>query len=883
MQSEQIREFFLKFFEKNGHQVRKSAPLLPADPDLLFNIAGMVPFKPYFLGEQDPPAPRVTTSQKCIRTADIENVGSTARHLTFFEMLGNFSFGDYFKQEGIKLAWQFLTGELGLERDRLWVSVFGGEKQENLKPDHEAIELWENETGISSDRIVKFGKEENFWAMGPTGPCGPCSEILYDQESTSAEPQEVREMVLAGEDRILELWNLVFMQFNRDSEGELSPLPQQNIDTGLGLERLAAVMQGVRSNFKTDLFQPVIEQIYELSEIENKNDKTRRAGRIIADHVRSATFLLAEGLLPGNEGRGYVLRRLIRRAQRWGRKLDFHEPFLHKLVPVIVDIMGGHYRELQQEQQQVVDRLKQEEKQFIKTLDRGMHQLEERIEQLEAGGKDKMPGEEVFELYETYGFPVEITGEILEEAGINFDEEEVEKAREAHRKESRGETEEETELSFDFSRLPSTKFLGYDRLGAEAEVLAIIKDNREVDKISGDEEGIIILDRTPFYAEQGGQVGDTGQVGDFEVKDTTGDSEVHLHHGKANGELATGQQIVARVDSFRRFSIRRHHTATHLLQAALREEFGDSVMQSGSFVGPDYLRFDFTHDRRVSEDVLDLVEKQVNRWIYRELAVESQHMDRQEAEEEGALAFFGEHYGDEVRVVTIVDEQAEEPVSKEFCGGTHLENTGKIGPFTITDETSVAAGIRRIEARAGWPAYNFYRERSNQLAEIKDSAEVQRVEEVAPQVQQYRKKIGELERELEKYQQRESEREADRLASSAREINGVQLVNKKFEASDNEMLKQMVDELCSRMESALILLTNKNNGAVNLFLGVTADLTEEFNAGEIVGDLGRLIDGGGGGRPGFAQAGGSSPEGLEEVEEKIVEIVRETDDSTSGN
>ncbi|MGM0381137.1 MAG: alanine--tRNA ligase, partial [bacterium] len=799
----------------------------------------------------------------------------TARHLTFFEMLGNFSFGDYFKQEAIKLAWEFLTEELELEEERLWVSVFGGDEEENLKPDQEAAQLWAEKTGISPERIVEFGKKENFWAMGPTGPCGPCSEILYDQESTTASPEEVRNIVLDGGDRVLELWNLVFMQFNRDEKGELTPLPQQNIDTGLGLERLAAVIEDADSNFETDLFQPVIEEINDLAGLDREDEETKKASRIIADHVRSATFLLSEGLLPGNEGRGYILRRLIRRAQRWGRKLGFERPFLFELVPVVVDIMGGHYEELVETQDQVIQRLKGEEKQFIKTLDRGMQQLNERVEELKDNGQDEMSGEEVFELYETYGFPVEITREILQEEDITFSEAGVEEAKKRHREKSRGEAGDEDEISFNFNQLPATEFVGYGRLQAESEVTKLIKEDREVDTLQPEEEGIVVLARTPFYGEQGGQVGDTGKIDGFEVEDTTVEAEVYLHHGTAREKLSVGERVAARVDSFRRFSIRRHHTATHLLQAALRQELGQSVMQSGSFVGPDYLRFDFTHDSQVADEVLRRVQEQVNRWIYRELTVQARIMSRQEAEEEGALAFFGEHYGDEVRVISIFDEQGGEQISKEFCGGTHLENTGKIGPFTITDETSVAAGVRRIEARAGWPAYRYYHQRNEQLEDIRKTAKVQRTEEISGQIEQYREKIASLEEELEKYQEQESKREAEELVAAAEKIGGVNLVHEIFEGRDNDLLKQMVDDLRNRISSALILLANKNDGAVNLFLGVTSDLTDNFDAGDIVGELGRLVAGGGGGRPGFAQAGGSNPEGLRQVQKKVKEIIRE--------
>ncbi|MFB6355391.1 MAG: alanine--tRNA ligase, partial [bacterium] len=630
MEASECRREFLDFFEENDHQIQDSAPLLPSDPELLFNIAGMVPFKPYFLGEDEPPSTRVTTSQKCIRTEDIENIGFTERHLTFFEMLGNFSFGDYFKTEAIKLAWAFLTNRLEIEESKLWISVFEGDEEQGLKPDTDAIEIWRNEVGIPEDRILKLGTAENFWAMGETGPCGPCSEIMYDLGGEPIPPDEVKQSILQGEDRFLELWNLVFMEFDRDEDGTLTPLPNQNIDTGMGLKRLAAVMQGEKTHFKTDLFQPIIRDTRELAELPSLDDaseyrdvgetrvaefpdqgiegqqavKQHRAQRIIADHMRSATFLLAEGLMPGNEGRGYVLRRLIRRAIRWGRSLGFDEPFLNELVPGVIDIMGDHYSELRDNQRRVQRRMEAEEEQFFRTLRKGLNQLRSVLDD-KRPGENRVSGEEVFELYETHGLPVEVTTDVLEDEGYEFDEDEIQEAREKHQQRSRGSWEgqwEQTDLPLkDF---PETDFVGYEHFEVEAEIIGLFHDGQQVDELESGCEGYLLLDRTPFYPEGGGQVGDRGRIGDFSVEDTQKKSDRIVHVGQSEGTVRVGETVTARVEESRRRSTMRHHTATHLLQSALRNELGDGVMQDGSLVDAHHLRFDFTHERRVTEEEL---------------------------------------------------------------------------------------------------------------------------------------------------------------------------------------------------------------------------------------------------------------------------------------
>ncbi len=883
MESAEVRSQFLDFFARNKHQVLESAPLLPSDPELLFNIAGMVPFKPYFLGEESPPSPRLTTSQKCLRTADIENVGHTARHLTFFEMLGNFSFGDYFKEEAIKLAWAFLTEELGLEPDRLWISVFGGSDSQDLKPDAEARSLWQNKVGIPADRVLEFGPEENFWAMDETGPCGPCSEILYDQKSDSASPGEVKNMVKAGEDRILELWNLVFMQYDRDEQANLSPLPQQNIDTGLGLERLCAVLQDKPDNFSTDLFQPLIEETKKISPA-GENALDNSALRIIADHVRAASFLLSEGLLPGNEGRGYILRRLIRRASRWGRKLELKEPFLFELVPTVIKVMGSHFDELKEKRELIEQNLRQEEEQFNRTLDRGLAELQDQIRVIKSKEESRLAGEDIFRLYETHGFPVEMTEEILREEEIAYDEEEIEIARRKHQQESRSATGTDSDVKIEASQLEETIFTGYDNFTENTTVKAIYRGEKAVDGLAPGEEGQVVLERTPFYAERGGQVGDTGRLDDFKVEDTVEKGGCVFHLGKARQKLERGQGVEAAVDVDRRRSIMRHHTATHLLQAALRDRLGDQVIQNGSQVNPGYLRFDFTYNQRVSRDHLAKVEEQVNNWIYQQLSVTKTEKKRRQAEKDGALAFFGEHYGEEVRVIRICDEQSDSDyVSQELCGGTHVDNTVELGVFVIIDETSVAAGVRRIEARAGHPAYEFLTERRKQLRAIRESVGVQRYGEIVPRFEELEETVDSQAEELESFRQKQAEAQTRQLIEEAKQFGDLKFILKEFQNSEQETLKKLIDSLRDEIQNGVVLLINQQGSSVQLLLGATDDIAPDFQAGEIIGKLGRLVGGGGGGSPAFAQAGGSDPDGIDEVKSKINSLLADRYGPDSGN
>lgn len=893
MDSQTIRQTFLNFFDDRDHTVRKSAPLLTSDPDLLFNIAGMVPFKPYFLGQDKPPAPRLTTAQKCIRTEDIEQVGRTARHLTFFEMLGNFSFGDYFKKDAIKYGWDFLVEEMELNPDRLWITVFGGDDE--LDPDTEAEELWRSVDGVDEDRILRLGREENFWAMGKTGPCGPCSEILYDQESSSEDPGAVKEMILEGEDRVLELWNLVFMEFERPEEAsELQPLPQKNIDTGLGLERLAAIMQNADSNFGTDLFVPLMNDVRDLIGRDFENPTETARGRVIADHLRASAFLLSEGLLPGNEGRGYVLRRLIRRAHLRGRRLGLRDPFLPELVTTLIDVMGGHFDELSENKNAIEENLAAEEKQFERILDQGLSELDDRVEALPDGENASLDGREIFDLYETHGLPIDMTTDVLDEAGIAYDESEIETARREHEEQSRDESSDDGTGDFEFEGLEETTFTGYDELECESEIVALYRSDsvERVDSLAVEPGGTVnvIVDRTPFYAEGGGQSGDRGWLDDLEVEDTIESAGYHIHSVRAGDSLdapvplEVGDRVNLKVDKDYRRANMRHHTGTHLLHHALRNTLGDQVIQDGSFLNEEYLRFDFTYNEALDRETLDAIERQINEWIYDEIPVETAVMSREQAEERGALAFFGEHYGQKVRVVEIVDEQDHGNLdSREFCGGTHLDNTGELGLFVITNETSVAAGVRRIEARAGKPAYEYLKEQQVTLRDAAGAAGVQQLDRLTHRVEELQETLDEQEKEIGKLRQKQSASEVDTLLEDAGTIGNLTIVTEVFEEYDGETLKQILDKILNRTDRALVLLAGRGENNVQLVLGVSEPLTDTFDAGEMIRTLGSIVGGGGGGRPDFAQAGGSDPEALPEAIEQFREIIDEQHAKTTGH
>lgn len=903
MKSSEIRRRFLDFFEERDHRVQPSADLLTSDPDLLFNIAGMVPFKPYFLDREDPPAPRLTTAQKCIRTEDIEQVGETARHQTFFEMLGNFSFGDYFKDDAIRYGWDFLVEEMDLDPDRLWITVFGGDDE--LDPDVEAEELWRSLDGVPEERILRLGREENFWAMGATGPCGPCSEILYDQESADEDPEAVKRMILDGKDRILELWNLVFMEFERPEEGaELRPLPQKNIDTGLGLERLAAVKQNADSNFGTDLFVPLMDDVRDLTGRDLTSGTDEARARVIADHLRASAFLLAEGLLPGNEGRGYVLRRLIRRAHLRGRRMGLEEPFLSELVPTLIDLMGDHFEELPGNRRKIVDQLDGEEEQFERILDQGLDELDDRIAELRNEERSTFPGRRIFDLYETHGLPVDMTTEVLDEEEIDYDEAEIEEARREHEEQSRDESGEEDTADFDFEDVPRTEFTGYEELERETEIVGLFQGAEEkmVDSLeisptptaeSGEEfkaNDKIILDATPFYAEGGGQSGDRGWIGqNVKVQNTTEIEGRHVHSVRlkrdstaTSVDLRIGDTVQVKVDRDFRLGNMRHHTATHLLHAALRKKLGDQVMQDGSSLDDEGLRFDFTYGEAVPDEKLEAVERRVNEWIDRALPLRTEVMNREEAEQRGALAFFGEHYGQEVRVVTI-GEEGEDPVSMEFCGGTHLDHTGEVGVFAITNETAVAAGVRRIEAVAGGSAYEELRTKRELLREAAGTAGLQQVTRLADRVDELQGTIDELEEEREQLRRKESSSRAAELTEQAETVGGCSVVAEVVETADSDVLKTLVDEVRNRLDSGLVLLVGKTEDNVQLILATSGEAGDSVDAGDWIRELGGIVGGGGGGRPDFAEAGGSDPDSVGDAVERFHERVREEFAETARN
>ncbi|MFB6226867.1 MAG: alanine--tRNA ligase, partial [bacterium] len=835
-----------------------------------------------------------TTAQKCIRTEDIDQVGQTARHLTFFEMLGNFSFGDYFKEEAIQYGWDFLVEEMDLNPDRLWITVFGGDDE--LDPDTEAEELWRQIDGVTDDRILHLGREENFWAMGKTGPCGPCSEILYDQESTSETPETVKQMILDGEDRILELWNLVFMEFQRpEPDSELEPLPEKNIDTGLGLERLAAIKQGAESNFGTDLFVPLMDDVREMIDRDFNNPTEKSRGRVIADHLRASSFLLSEGLLPGNEGRGYVLRRLIRRAHLRGRRLGLRKPFLAELVSTLIDIMGEHFNELVNQKSEIEQNLTTEEEQFQRILDQGLDELDDRIETLRKNNETRMAGRDVFELYETHGLPIEMTKDVLDEEGITYNEDEIEQAREEHEERSRDETATDSSQKYDFSGVPETEFTGYDELECESEIVALydVEDHEPVQSVNLDHSKTIegVFDKTPFYAEGGGQSGDRGWInGEVTISNTTEHSGRHIHRIElpksydGTVTLEVGQSVTLQVEEdFRRGNM-RHHTATHLLHHALRRELGDQVIQDGSALDDKSLRFDFTYNEALDDETLDRIEQSINEWIYREIPVETELMDRDEAEQEGALAFFGEHYGQQVRVVMMVDEDDEAgPDSKEFCGGTHLANTAEVGLFTITNETAVAAGVRRIEARAGKSAYNYLKSKEKSLRSAAGEAGVQQYDRLDTRIEELLERISEQEKEIEKLRQKQSSAEAQDLLDRATTIGEITVVSEIFDDYDSDTLKHMLDELMNESDQVIALLAGRGDENVQLVLGVSESITDHFNAGDMIQDLGSIVGGGGGGRPDFAQAGGSRPNSLPEAIDRFQDMVEDVHAETAGH
>jgi alanyl-tRNA synthetase len=874
MTSSEIRRAFLNYFEEREHRVVRSSSLVPKnDPTLLFTNAGMVQFKGVFLSEETRDYKRAVTSQKCVRAGgkhnDLEIVGKTARHHTFFEMLGNFSFGDYFKKEATEMAWDLLIHQWGLPADKMWITIY--------LEDDDAFHLW-RKIGIPAERIVRMGEKDNFWAMGETGPCGPCSELVIDQgEGVGCGRPECA--VGCECDRFLELWNLVFMQFNRDAEGKLHPLAKPCIDTGLGLERISAILQGVQSNYETDLFKPIFKEIETISRVPyGKDPRSDISMRVIADHSRASTFLINDGVLPSNEGRGYVLRRIMRRAMRHGKLLGIEELFLHRTSSRVVDLMKDAYPELRESEAFVSRVIRNEEERFSETLDSGLKILREELEQLHRKEKKVLPGEVAFRLYDTFGFPLDLTTEILQEEGMTFDEAEFRAQMEEQRQKSKqawqglgeGKTKEV------YRRLVNegvkTSFTGYEEVESESRILKLIRGDEIISLAGEGDEVEVVTEKTPFYGEAGGQVGDQGVIFQegfsLQVEDTLKPLEdLIVHKAKVKrGMVKEGMKASLKVDVDRRRAIAFNHTGTHLLQAVLREVLGTHVHQAGSLVSPERLRFDFTHFAPVEKTDLERVEALVNQKIRENLKVETKIMQVEDALQVGAMALFGEKYGERVRVVMVSD------FSIELCGGTHTSRTGDIGLFKIANETGVAAGVRRIEALTGEGAYRLIKEEERELWEIA-SALKSGPGELSSKLERFLEKQRELERELLSFRDKLSHQEILDLLSSVREVKGVKILSAKVDGKDSKRMRDFVDQLKAKMGSGIILLGGRSERKVSLIMGVTHDLTQRFNANDLIKKIALHIGGTGGGRPDFAQAGGTDLEKLDEALKAIDDLI----------
>ena len=859
MKTDELRDKYLSFFESKGHRRVASDVLVPTwDPSVLFTPAGMNQFKDHFLGKVKLDFTRATSCQKCLRTGDIENVGRTAYHHTFFEMLGNFSFGDYFKREAIRYAWDFITGTLGIPAERLWVTVF--------RDDDEAADIWLKEIGVSPERFTRLGEKSNFWAMGDTGPCGPCSEIFYDHGAhipggPPGSPDE-------DGDRYVEIWNLVFMQFDRSSDGTLTPLPKPSVDTGMGLERIAAVMQGVHSNYDIDLFRNLVSAA---ADVTNQKSVDSPSLRVIADHIRACAFLIVDGVLPSNEGRGYVLRRIIRRAIRHGYKLGQGDPFFYKLVQVLADQMGGAYPELVANADHAMRVLKQEEERFAETLSTGMALLETEIAALPS---KVIPGATVFKLYDTYGFPVDLTADVARERGLAIDQAGFEQAMDAQRERARAASRFGVDLRGGLTLDTPSTFCGYDALEGVGTVTALFKDGAPVKALAQGEAGHVVLDATPFYAESGGQVGDVGVLqadnAEFTVADTVKLGKAHGHVGTVTrGELNVGDRVQARVDAATRQATVLNHSATHLLHAALRKVLGTHVTQKGSLVAPDRLRFDFSHFQAMTPDELEQVERLVNAEIRRNAPAETKLMPYEAAVAAGAMALFGEKYEDEVRVLKIGE------FSTELCGGTHVHRAGDIGLFRIVSEGGVAAGVRRIEAVTGEDALDHAAAAETTLKQV---AALLRgtPSDVEEKIRQLLDKQKKLERDLAAMKSRLASGQGVDLAESAVEVGGAKVVAARVDGADAKSLREAVDRLKDKLGSAVIVLgVPTEDGKVALVAGVTKDLVGRVKAGDIVGAVAAQVGGRGGGRPDFAQAGGTEPDKLDAALASVRGLIEE--------
>tara|TARA_R110002073_G_scaffold149662_2_gene303572 strand:+ start:17021 stop:19627 length:2607 start_codon:yes stop_codon:yes gene_type:complete len=860
--SNDIRQSFLDFFKSKDHEVVPSSSLVPAnDPTLLFTNAGMVQFKDVFLGKEKRGYKRATSSQRCVRAGgkhnDLENVGYTARHHTFFEMLGNFSFGDYFKREAIAYAWEYLTEELKIPASKLWITVF--------EDDDEAADIWLKEIGVSPDRFSRCGAADNFWSMGDTGPCGPCSEIFYDHgESIPGGPPGSDEADL---DRYIEIWNLVFTQYDRDASGNLKPIPHPSVDTGMGLERITAVMQEVHNNYEIELFEKIIQAIKGLA---GDSELDAISSQVVADHIRSCSFLIADGVIPSNEGRGYVLRRIIRRAIRHGNKLGFNEPFFYKLVDVLEQVMGKAYPELAQSRSNIERVLLAEEDRFSETLEQGLKVLDDVISKMES---EEIHGEDVFRLYDTYGFPVDLTADIARERNLKVDMGGFNTAMAEQRRRARAASKFDVGVSIDTDDSLVSAFTGYERLQQKTTIIALYQDGRNVKTLKQGDVGGVILLETPFYAQSGGQVGDKGELFTddvfFEIEDTKKQGQSHIHLGVLRtGTLKVGDVVRASVDQKRRIDIMRNHSATHLLHTALRNLLGDHVLQKGSLVADDRLRFDFSHNEPLTKQQIHEIERLVNSQILKNEATQVQVMSLDKAKASGAMSLFGEKYEDTVRVLNIGGD-----FSCELCGGTHVDRAGDIGFFKIVSESGTASGVRRIEAVTGVGALNWVENaevKLQRLAEILKT-DIESVDlKLATQIDKSRK----LEKELEQLKGKMASSAGSDMASDAETIAGIKIIAKSLEGIDPKTLRDTVDQLKNKLGTAAVILATVKDSKVSLVAGVTQDATDRIKAGDLVNHVAQQVGGKGGGRPDMAQAGGNDPSGLEEALKNVPDWIR---------
>ncbi len=874
MTGNEIRKRYLDYFKKHDHQVVRSSSLIPQDdPTLLFTNAGMVQFKRTFLGEEKRDYVRAASSQKCVRAGgkhnDLENVGYTARHHTFFEMLGNFSFGDYFKEKAVDFAWDLLTNGYGLPADKLWASVY--------LDDDEAYDLWHRRIGIPESRMIRLGESENFWAMGDTGPCGPCSEVHLDRGPQYGCGRPDCD-VACDCDRFLEIWNLVFMQFNRDDAGNMTPLPKPSIDTGLGLERMASIIQNVNNNFETDLIFPIIQCAETLAEKPyGKNESDDVAMKVIADHSRAAAFLIGDGVLPSNEGRGYVLRRIMRRAIRYGRNIGLTQPFLHHTARVVFEIMEPAYPELKSAASFITNVIENEEVRFSETLDNGLRVLNDALAEIRAKGEKEVPGELIFKLYDTFGFPVDIVRDVVRDEGLILDTQGFQRRMDQQRKQSRSKITF-TGISDAYRQLSATgesiEFVGYGTLSCEARVLLIVAENEAVDFADADASVEVVTSATPFYGEAGGQVGDQGTISapgmEMAVTDTVKDpTGMIIHKGKIQrGRLEYGQTVMLTVNEGHRADVARNHTATHILHAALRQIVGEHVKQAGSLVASDRLRFDFTHFSQIDADTLEKIESYVNDRIRQNVPVGTQEMEMQQAMDSGATALFEEKYGDRVRVVSL------STFSRELCGGTHTGRTGDIGLFTILSESSVASGVRRIEALTGNCALAHVQKNSRTLARLsqlvkdKPDAMVNRVESMMRTLKNLEKEAAQLKTKMAEMQAEEGEDATER-------ISGVATVIRRVTVDQPSALRELADRFKDRIGSGIVVLGCETDGKALLIVVVTKDLTQRFHAGNMIKKIAGVVGGGGGGRPDMAQAGGTIPEKLDQALETARELIRQ--------